>query len=71
MFKGQIVGIFPGVLKNTGVVPYTDLVKMGMFEEVLKGGGKMSPPGEAAASPCIHVTENTCFLFIIFPSKVW
>lgn len=61
-------------LKNTSMVPHTDLLKMGMSEEVLKGEEETTPPGEAAACPCVSVTVNACILFFVFvfsSSKVW
>lgn len=56
-------------LKNTGMVPHTDLLKIRMFEEVLKGEEETTPPGEATACPCVSVTVNACILVFFFPPK--
>lgn len=53
-------------LKNTSMVPHTDLLKMGMSGEVLKGEEETTPPGEAAACPCVSVTVNACILVLVF-----
>lgn len=48
-------------MKNRGVVLYTDLLKRGIFEEVLKRGEKTTPPlREATASPHVQITQHLC-----------